>query len=190
MTYRFAAKHAVRAAVICGILWGGRLFAAAPEEMKSAALAKELSSVMTAAGLDATALEDPEEPGRFIAAMLIPDVQLLIVTARHSSPDYVIWQIQQKQYREVYALLQQSDLTDSRLFFQDLGVDGLPGPGQDSVDVMYQRGAQAVFDGGGKNGGRSKGYEKKLRDADAQYSRLLQLAIHATRTRAPGAPLR
>ncbi len=180
MMHPVSARHAIRAAVICGLLYSGSLSAAAPEEMKSAALAKELSSVMKAAGADAIALEDPEEPGRFIAAMLIPDVQLLMVTARHSSPDYVTWQIGQKQYREVYALLQQSDVTDSRVFFQDLGVDGLPRPGQDSVDVMYERGAQTVFNGG-QNGGSKGGYEKKLRDADAQYSRLLRLAIQAIR---------
>jgi phosphomannomutase len=179
MTYPL--KHAL-AAITCGILASASPLAAAPQEMTSAALAKELSSVMTAAGLDAIAVEDPEEPGRFIAAMLIPNVQLLMVTARHSSPDYVTWQIGQKQYRDVYALLQQSGLADSRLFFQDLGVDGLPKPGQDSVDVMYERGAQTLFDGNGENGGGSKGaYNKKLHDADAKYSRLLRLAIAAVR---------
>ena len=187
MTYRLPRPHSLIAAILCGV-FSGSLFAAAREETKSAALAQELSSVMRAAGLDAIALQDPAEPGRFIAAMLIPGVQLLTVTARHSSPDYVTWQIGQKQYREVYGLLQQGGLTDSRLFFQDLGVDGLPSSGQDSVDVMYERGAQTIFNGDAKNGGGSKrDDEKKLRQADAQYSRLLQLAIEAIRA-APAPP--
>jgi hypothetical protein len=188
MTYPLRAKHLASAAMICGALCSVSLYSAAPEEMKSAALAKELSSAMTAAAIDAIALQDPEEPGRFVAAMLVPDVQLLMVSARHSSPDYVTWQIGQKQYRDVYALLQQSNLTDSRVFFHDLGVDGLPRPGQDSVDVMYERGAQTVLDGG-RNGGSQGGYEKKLRNADAQYSRLLQLAIQAVRAPTPTAPV-
>ena len=174
-------KYAIGAAMMCGILASDSPLTAAPEEMTSAALAKELSSVMTAARLDAIAFEDPEEPGRYIAAMLFPDVQLLMVTARHSSPDYVTWQIGQKQYREVYALLQQSGPADSRLFFQDLGVDGLPKPGQDSVDVMYERGAQTLFGGDGMNGASKGAYDNKLRDAEAKYSRLLRLSIDAVR---------
>lgn len=187
MTQRLPPRHSLVIAMIGGVLWSGGLLAAAPEEMKSAALAKELSSVMRAAGLDAIALQDPEEPGRFIAAMLIPDVQLLMITARHSSPDYVTWQIGQKQHREVYALLQQSGETESRLFFQDLGVDGLPraGADKDNVDVMYERGAQTVFSGSGSKGD----YEKKLREADAKYSRLLRLAIAAIQAPALTAPL-
>jgi hypothetical protein len=189
MTYPRRARHAVTAAAICGVLSSVRLFAAAPpEEMKSAPLARQVSSAMTAARLDAIALQDPEEPGRFIAAMLIPDVQLLMVSARHSSPEYIAWQIGQKQYRDVYVLLQQGDGMQSRLFFQDLGVDGLPRSGEDRVDVMYERGAQTIFDAG-QNGNSKDGYEKRVRDADARYSRLLQLAIETLRAPAPLAPV-
>ncbi len=175
-------RHYVVAVVVFGGIWAGQPLAASAQEMRSAALARELTSLMTAAKLDAIALQDPAAPDRFIAAMLFPEVQLLMVTAGHPSPDYVKWQIEQKQYKDVYALLQQSGLIDTRVFFQDLGADGLPQSGNDTADVMYVRGVQTLFDRAAKNGGGSKDvYAKKLREADAQYSRLLQLAIDALR---------
>ena len=167
----------------------GQPAAARAEEMRSPRLAKELSSAMTTAKLDAIALQDPEAPDRFIAAMLIPDVQLLMVTATHSSPDYVKWQIGQKQYKDVYALLQQSGSAETRLFFHDLGADGLPAPGSDAVDVMYERGEQTLFDGTGKNGGGSRErYQETLREADVRYSRLLRLAVDAVRAHGTETP--
>lgn len=169
------------AALACAALLAALAPGVAAQELRSAALAKELASAMTAAKLDAFALQDPEAPDRFIGIMLFPNVQLLMVSARHSSPDYVKWQIGEKQYKEVYAALQQSGVTEGRLFFQDLGADGLPLPGNDSVDVVYESGKQTLFDGNGKDGGSKRDYEKKLREADAQYSRLLQLAIDALR---------
>ena len=180
ISFRTVARRAIEA-LVCGALCVGWSSAAFAQDIKSAALAKELASLMTAAKLDAIALQDPDAPDRFVAAMLFPDVQLLVVSARHPSPDYIKWQIGEKQYKEVYAALQQSGVTEGRLFVQDLGVNGLPPPGNDSVDVLYHNGVQTVFAGSG----RERDYEKKLREADAQYSRLLQLAIDAVRQAPP-----
>jgi hypothetical protein len=181
MSISFQTLKRGAAGIVCAVTWIGQPFAtfAQEQEMKSPALAKELASLMTDAKLEAIALQHPEAPDQFVAAMLFPEVQLLMVTARHPSPDYLKWQIEQKQYKEVYGLLQQSGLKESRLFFQDLAADGLPAPGRDSVDVMYERGVQTLFDGDGKNGGSKEAYRQMLRDADEQYSRLLQLAINA-----------
>jgi hypothetical protein len=84
----------------------------------------------------------------------------------------VTYQIQQKKYRDVYSVLQQPDATAGRVFFQDIGADGLTTtPG--AVDVMYVSGEQTVLDGQGKDAA------KKLRDADERYSRLLRHAVGA-----------
>ena len=90
-------------------------------------------------------------------------------------------QIQQKQYKDVYGLLQQSGLTESRVFFQDLGVDGLPDSGEDSADVMYERGQQTLFDPAARDRESKQKHQQKVHNADEQYSRLLQLAIEAVR---------
>lgn len=175
-------KRCVVAVLVFGAASTMRPLTLFAQEMRSAPLAKELTALMTAAKLDAMALQDPDAPDRFVAVMLFPEVQLLMVSAAHPSADYVKWQIEQKQYPDAYASLQQSGLTNTRLFFQDLGADGLSRPGTDNVDVMYERGVQTLLNGNPENGGGSKGgYEKKLREADAQYSRLLQLAIDALR---------
>lgn len=173
--------HVLIAGAAVAATWFGQPAAASAQDLKSPALAKEFASAMANAKLEAIAFEDPQEPDRFVAAMLYPGVQLLMVAARHTSPDYLTWQIQQKQYKDVYGLLQQGGLTDTRVFFQDLGADGLPTSSESRVDVMYEKGVQTLFDGGSGNGDSKREYPEKLRKADQQYSRLLQLAIDAAR---------
>jgi hypothetical protein len=141
---------------------------------QSPALAKELQTVMVEKKLDAIAAADPETAGGFIAVLLFPDVQLLAVAAPHPSADYLQYQIAQKNYREVYSVLQQTDVTPRRLFFQDLGADGLRGAGP-AVDVMYDRGKQTLLDGRGRDA------SKALRAADERYARILRIAIAAAR---------
>ena len=160
--------------IVLACVVGGRAALAQPsaQELKSPALTAELQRVMGEKKLDAIALPDPESAGGFIAVLVIPKVQLLAVSARHPSTEYVAYQIQQKKYRDVYSVLQQPDATPGRVFFQDIGADGLNAtPG--SVDVMYVSGKQTMLDGEGKDAAR------KLREADEHYSRLLRHALAA-----------
>ena len=149
--------------------------------LQSPALAAELQTVLAEKGIDAIATTDPDAPDRFIAILAFPKVQLLAVAARPSSADYIKWQIGQKQYRQAYEQLQQSGLAEHRLFFQDMGADGLPAIGDDGVDVMYERGTQIVLDGAKKRGQEAAAYRDKLQAADAEYSRMLRLALTAAR---------
>ena len=144
----------------------------AAQELKSPALAAELQTVMSEKKLDAIALPDPERPGAYIAVLVFPKVQLLVVAARHDSGDYLKYQIEQKKYREVYSQLQQSSVTPDRVFFQDMGADGLQARG--AVDVMYVQGKQTIVGGGKTNA-------KQMREADERYSRMLRFAIDAAR---------
>ena len=149
----------------------------------SPALAKQLVSLMTERHLDTVAAPDPTAPDRYIAAMAFPDVQLLVVAARYPSPDYLKEQVAQKQYREVYTSLQSNPIQESKLFFQDLGADGLRGGGGDAADVMYERGTvQTILDGNWKKSKMNEAaYSKKFEDADVQYSKLLTTLIDALR---------
>ena len=143
----------------------------------SSAAANNLVTLMTAKGLDAFAVQDPTEPDRFVAAMLVPNVQLLVAAAKTRAPEYLRDQLRQHQYREVYAGLFSGADSQSRLFFQDMGCDGLSLEGSGSTDIMYERGTdQTVFDGDWKRQKLSKEqYDEKLRKADAEYGRLLQI---------------
>jgi hypothetical protein len=145
------------------------------EESQSAPLAKQLVTAMAGAGLDAIAARDPASPDRFIAALVFPDSQLLVVSAPSPSPAALDAYLTQRQYRDVYTALQQTSIKEGKLFIQDLGCDGLR-PGTDgSVDIMYEHvTAQTIFDGNWKKQGLTdSAYQARFRDADARYSHML-----------------
>ena len=58
--------------------------AAAAQEAKSAALAKELTALLDAAKLTAIAAKDSSDPEAFVAAMYFSGSQLLIVSAKYT----------------------------------------------------------------------------------------------------------
>jgi hypothetical protein len=111
-----------------------------------------------------------------VAAMLIPDVQLLVVAAKSTAPGYLAAQIAQRQFGEVYSTLNATAVPDSKVFFEDMGCDGLT-EGDGGIDVMYERGKdQTIFDGDWKRQKISKAaYEAKAEKADDEYSRMLVL---------------
>ncbi len=147
-------------------------------EPRSSPLAKQLVSLMAERGLGTVAARDPDSPDRFVAVMAFPEVQLLVVAARYPAPTLVQGQLAAKQFSDIYAELQSAPVKEGKLFFQDLGCDGLGAPGE-NVDVMYEHGKdQTLFDGDWKRARLSKtAYDEKLSTADRQYSRLLEILI-------------
>ena len=101
---------------------------------------------------------------------------------RSSSPDYLKYQLSEKQFADVYTGLQANAVVETKVFFHDLGADGLH-PGGETVDIMYERGTkQTIFDRNWKKRGLSESADQKtFRDADARYTRLLTLALEAVR---------
>lgn len=158
---------------------------AAASEPRSATLTKELSTLMAERQMDAIGAHDSQSPGRFVAAMLFPGVQLLVVEARHPAPDTLQARLFYKQYKDMYFDLQQPSITDGKLFIQDLGCDGLQADGSGNVDIMYEGGkTQTLFDGNWKKRGQSQDdYQAKFREADEHYSRMLTLLIAELKAR-------
>jgi len=170
--------------LLVSLLGTGAVAAQAPApESTSSALVKQLVTLMSERKLDTVAATDPETPDRFVAAMAFPDVQLLVVAAKHPTPAWVRAQLVQKQYRDIYGALQQVPIQEGQIFFHDLGCDGLRGEPGETIDIMYERGTtQTLFDGDWKKAGLSEdAYRKKFQDAEAQYSRLLTLLVQALR---------
>ena len=164
---------------------------AAAQERHSSVLVGDLASLMTARQLDAVAAQDPQSPGHFVAALLIPDVQLLVVSAQYPAPAELQAQLAQQQYRDVYTALHQPSAQPTRFFLIDTGGDGLK-TGDDRVDVLYEKGTtQTLFDGRWKQQGLSEAaYTKRVQDAETRYSRLLSiltssLKIAPTSAKAP-----
>jgi len=179
-------KRAQLFAVIVGLLAAAS--PAGAQERQSPALVGSLASLMTARQLDAVAAQDPESPDRFVAALLMPDVQLLIVSAQYPAPAELLAQLAQRQYRDVYTALHQPSAQQTRFFLMDIGCDGLR-TGGDAVDVLYEKGTtQTLFDGRWKQQGLSEtAYAKRAQDAEARYSRLLSILTSSLKT-APTTP--
>lgn len=160
---------------------------ASPSKGASSAMAGELTTLMTGRHLDTIAAQDSEHPDRSVAALLIPGAQLLVVSATYPNPGELQAQIAQKNYRDVYAALQQPVAQQTRVFFIDAACDGLRSGG-DAVDVMYEKGTQQMlFDGRWKPQGFTEAaYTKKVDAAEQEYSRLLTLLTAALKGETTG----
>jgi hypothetical protein len=149
-------------------------------DLQSGRLARELTGILTERHLDAIAAKDPASDGRFVAALFFPGSQLLVVAAKYASPPLLDQSLREKAYRDVYLALQQSAEADSKFFVQDIGADGLRHDDKQAVDVVYDKIVnQTTFDGDPNH--KARDYQKKLSEADARYSRLLQILLNASR---------
>lgn len=143
-------------------------------DSRSTPAARQLASLMTERKLEAFAARDPQTPDRFVAALLFPGVQLLLVSAQSPASAELDALLASRNYRDVYAALQQPASAASRVFFIDAGCDGLQEDGE-NVDVMYERGtSQVLFDGKPEKQKLSRAaYSEKLAQSDERYGQLL-----------------
>lgn len=175
---------------LAGAFAFGRLVSA--QMSRSEPLARELVTLMGAQKLDAIAVRHPTQPDTFVAALVFPGVQLLVVSGKPTAPAATQAQLEQKQYADVYATLQQAVVPESKFFVQDLKADGLHAKAVDAVDIVYERVVQqTIFDGNpAKHRLTETKYAEQFAAADAQYSELLSALIAAARQQATSAALR
>jgi hypothetical protein len=144
---------------------------AAGPQQGGVAAARELVQTLSSRQLSAFAAPDPQTPGRYIAALCFPDVQLLVVSAPYSAPAVLDEALARKDYQSVYAALQGPDTRDGKVFFQDMNADGLRPDGEGTVDVMYEQGTeQTLFDGNRKA-------KEKFAKASSTYERLIGVLL-------------
>jgi hypothetical protein len=167
-------RQATGTAILCLATFLTLPPAAAAQATRSSSVAAELAALMNAQQLDAFAAQDPEAPNRFLATLLVPKVQMLVVSAEYPTPSELQAQLGQKNYRDVYAALHQPAAAQTRFFLIDLGCDGLR-PGADDVDVLYEKGTtQTLFNGEWKKQGLSEAaYNKRVEETEARYASLL-----------------
>jgi hypothetical protein len=168
--------------MVAAIVFVGAPVQAGDRNPASATAAQALVSEMASHKLEAIAAPDPEHSGRYIAALLMPGVQLLVVSAETTASASAQDQIAQRRFREAYSAINTAAVLPGKLFFQDLGCNGLRGTGDD-VDVMYEQGAKrTIFDGDWKGQRLSKdAYGERLQKADESYSRMLAVLTQAAR---------
>ena len=167
--------------VLVLLLLVGVTAGAAPAERGSPALVKQLASSMAVRQLDAIAVADRNEPGRFIAALVFPDVQALVISGKVDSPAMIVKFIETKRFRDAYMELHRA-AAEGRIFIHDMGCDGLQEQVADS-DIYYEgANGRTIFDGNWSAQSLSEGaYWRKQEEADDKYSRALALLLDGVR---------
>jgi hypothetical protein len=152
----------------------------------SAAKAKEVASLMQAQKLESFAAS--ETGSKYVAALLIPNVQLLVASAAYGRPTDLEYRVAHKQYMEVYMDLKSSGLAADKAFFEDALADGLVAmPGRNLVaDSITTGGERRVFDGDFADPRRKnqkkisqEDYFKAFTAADARYAVVLDVILTA-----------
>lgn len=163
-------------ACLCFILSMSFAAAGMAQEAKSSALAKQLASALDSSNLDSIAARDPANPDTFIGALYFKGMQLLIVSARYSAPSLLDGKLTNKAYRDVYIDLNSASVPDTKVFIEDLGVDGLKAKHNENTpfDSYESAGKRTMFDGDWKKQKISEeDYQKTFATADDRYSQML-----------------
>ena len=152
--------------------------AAAEQDSKSSAAAKELGDTLDRLKLDSIAAPDPSDPTAFVAALYFPGAQLLVVSAKYSAPVLLTAKLAKKEYRDIYIDLSSASIPASKVFIMDQGANGLvKDPGGDPADSWEQGNKSTSFDGDWKKAkmASEQEYAKAFSDADSRYAHLLTL---------------
>jgi hypothetical protein len=146
---------------------------------KSAAIAKELVTVMDAKKLDSIAAKMPDAGDRFSAALYFPGVQLLVVSGKYSAPQLLEPRLGNKEYRDLYMELSGTVAADSKVFVQDMGLPGLTTKKQDNMyDTWTEAGKPLMFDGDpDKQKISGADYAKNFAAADEAYAKILSALL-------------
>jgi hypothetical protein len=166
--------------VILVLLLGVLSMRLAGQEPKSPALARELGRLMAERKTTVIAAKDGTD-GTFVAASFVPDVQLLVISARYSVPVILEGLLAQRKYAEIYAELNGASTAPTRLFIHDLGADGLLSePRADGrFDIVYERAVKTTkFDGDWKAENLTEAqYRAAYQKFDGRYVQILKLLI-------------
>jgi hypothetical protein len=150
----------------------------AAQDSKSAAVAGQLTQLLDQMKLDAVAAKHGTD--QFVAALYFQGSQLLVVTAKYSTPDRLNYLIGQKQYKDVYSDLSSASEQATKVFVMDLGANGLKFKREtnEPFDTVDSSGGSVAF-----NGERGKlsedDYKKAFAISDEQYTSMLQALIAA-----------
>ena len=158
---------------------------AAAQELKSGDLARQLTQLLDARKVADVALADAQNPDTFVAALYFPGTQLLVVSAKYAAPQMLTELLARKDFKGVYVELTSASVQSSKVFVMDAYGNGLlPKPsGDQPPDSVDRGGTVSTFDGGWKKAKITEAdYMKSFGEADAAYTKLLQLLINHLKT--------
>ena len=163
---------------VIGICWSTT---SAQAQTTSSALARELVDLLQQKQLTVVAARLPDEPGRFAAALYIPQRELLTVSARYSVPVLLQEKVYLHKYHDAYTSLNGAGDKAGKLFVEDLGADGLARqPTQAGTpDLIYQEIARRTLLNGDWKGQqlREGEYTERFTSAETEYVRALTALI-------------
>jgi hypothetical protein len=147
---------------------------------------KELVALLQSKKLEAFAAKDAAESGRFVAVFLVPDAQLMLISAGYERPTDVEYRIYHKDFTNAYAELNSSVLAKDKVFFQDALCDGLFPKTTNGVDDIVTIGTEKRVFNGEFNDPKKKpdpkkpsleDYVKAFSDADAKYTSFVTMLL-------------
>jgi hypothetical protein len=154
--------------------------AASAQDSKSGPLARQLAAALDAAKLDSIAAPDPAKPGTFVAALYFANTQLLVVSAKYTAPQLLTDKLSKKDYRDVYIDLNSASVADTKIFIEDLFVDGLKAKRDEDkpYDSYELAGKRSPFDGKWKDQKLTEqDYMKVYAVADEAYAQMLMALL-------------
>ncbi len=133
------------------------------------------------------AAADPTDADRFVAAMLIPGVQLVVVSADYKVPVLLRERLLTGKYQDAYIDLSTATDAASRLIIEDIQADGLafkPPKGVASGDLIARDGKDLRLDGQWRNKRMKEDeYRAAFDEARADYVRIVGLLLAQAKQR-------
>jgi len=169
-------RFPMSAVLVCLALAASGLPAAA-EEPLSAQPAATLRARMDQLKLDAFAARDPDEPGRYIAALFIPGIQFLVVSAPYPVATAIDKKIAGREYMDVYIDLQAVRDRPGHFFVEDLQADGVRASAPDvACDTTTVNGTTPVVFNGKWDAQHltQEEYDARFKRDDERYARMLR----------------
>ena len=185
-----------QAAVVCALVGAAQLTAVAQAlpSPTSPPRVKELVALLQSKKLEAFAVKDTAEKGRFVAVYLVPGAQLMLISAGYERPTDVEYRINEKDFMNAYAELNSSVLAKDKVFFQDVLCDGLlPKPTNGADDSVTIGTTKRVFNGEFNDPKKKpdpkkpsfEEYVKAYTEADAKYTSLLTMLLEELKKMGP-----
>lgn len=185
MSVSFGRRGSIASAIVMAMAWSAPALAQMPVPT-SPAHVKELVALLQAKKLDAFAVKDVDTPGRFVAVLLVPGAQVMLISAAYERPTDIEYRIYTKDYMNAYAELHSGVMSKDRVFFEDTLCDGLaPKPTNGVGDTVTIGTERHVFDGDYTDPKKKPDpkkpnqdqYFKTFVDADARYTKLLTMLV-------------
>jgi len=185
MSVSFRRRGSIAGAIVVAMAWSATALAQVPAAT-SPTHVKELVGLLQAKKLEAFAVKDAETPGRFVAVLLVPNAQVLLISAAYDRPTDIEYRIYTKDYMNAYAELNSGVMSKDRIFIEDALCDGLvPKPANGVDDTVTIGSEKHVFDGDYTDPKKKPDpkkpnqdqYFKAFVDADARYTKFLTMLV-------------